>query len=321
MTREESKMMQGLGILVMIFYHLFEPHMNPEFANTVIGNMGRAANPVPLYCLLSGYGLYIVHSQGKDKHRWTRCAKLYTNYWMITAMFVCISLLMGQTRCILSPSVIVSNMVDWHTDYYLPAWFILPYCILSVCSQWIFRVTDKLNVWLVLIIGYGIYVFSSRMNVYDWFRMNIFQTLYIFFPFLLGGVMARTRLVERCDAWLSKMPLALVDVFLGCVLVVRYFLYTGAVISFFWAAVIVIAVHHVRRVGGGIVLKFFGKHNLNMWMIHAWICSYLFRPQIAALGNPLLMFLVEVGVCVVLSMVFNLFLQPLNRLVFHGKTR
>lgn len=170
-------------------------------------------------------------------------------------MFVCISLLMGQTRCILSPSVIVSNMVDWHTDYYRPAWFILPYCILSVCSQWIFRVTDKLNVWLVLIIGYGIYVFSSRMNVYDWFRMNIFQTLYIFFPFLLGGVMARTRLVERCDAWLSKMPLALVDVFLGCVLVVRYFLYTGAVISFFWAAVIVIAVHHVRRVGGGIVFE------------------------------------------------------------------
>ena len=35
MTREESKMMQGLGILVMIFNHLFEPHMNPEFANTV----------------------------------------------------------------------------------------------------------------------------------------------------------------------------------------------------------------------------------------------------------------------------------------------
>lgn len=254
MTREESKMMQGLGILVMIFFHLFEPHMNPEYANTIIGNMGRAANPVPFYCLLSGYGLYIVHSHGKDKHRWTRCAKLYTNYWVITGVFVCISLLMGQTRCVLSPSVIIANMTDWHTDYYLPAWFILPYCILAVCSQWIFRVTDKMNVWLALALGYGIYVFSSKMNVYEWFRLNFFQTLYIFFPFLLGGVMARTKLVERCDAWLSKISLALVAGILGGILVVRYFVYTGAVIAFFWAAVVMIAVHLVRRIflGGAI---------------------------------------------------------------------
>lgn len=321
MTREESKMMQGLGILVMIFFHLFEPHMNPEFSNTIIGNMVRAVNPVPFYCLLSGYGLYIVHTHGADLHRWTRCAKLYANYWVITAIFVSVSLLMGQTRCELSPSAIVANMTDWRTEYYLPAWFILPYCILSVCSHWIFRVTDKMNVWLALALGYGIYVFSSRMNVFEWFRMNFFQTLYIFFPFLLGGVMARTKLVERCDAWLSKVPLAWVAGILGGILVVRYFVYTGAVISFFWAAVVMIAVHLVRRIRGGNILIFFGKHNLNMWMIHAWICWYLFRPQMSALGNPLLMFLVEVGVCVVLSMLFNLFLQPLNRLVFHGKSK
>lgn len=305
MTREESKMMQGLGILVMIFFHLFEPHMNPDFANTIIGNMGRAVNPVPFYCLLSGYGLYIVHSHGKDKHRWTRCAKLYTNYWVITGVFVCVSLLMGQTRCVLSPSVIIANMTDWHTDYYLPAWFILPYCILAVCSQWIFRVTDKMNVWLVLALGYGVFAFSSKMNVYEWFRMNFFQTLYIFFPFLLGGVMAHTKLVERCDAWLSKISVTLVVVILGGILVVRYFVYTGAVISFFWAAVIILAVNLVRRIGGGRVLLVLGHHNLNMWMIHGWMCLYLFRPFVNKLGSPLLMFLVTVCVSLLLSMTFN----------------
>lgn len=319
MTREESKMMQGLGILVMIFFHLFEPHMNPEYANTIIGNMGRAANPVPFYCLLSGYGLYIVHSHGKDNHRWTRCFKLYMTYWLITTVFVCLSLLMGDTRCVISLPVILENMTDWASTYYLPAWFILPYCILAVCAKWIFSVSDKLNVWLVLILGYMVYVLSSRLNVFDWFRLNFFQILYIFFPFLLGGILARTRFVEKCELCLDKIPIVAVAGLLAVVMAVRYFLFTGAVISFFWAAFIIIAVNLIRRTGGGIVLIFFGRHNLNMWMIQAWICWYLFRRQIYALGNPLLLFIVELGICVALSMAFNILIQPLNKVLFNEK--
>ena len=48
MLREESKMMQGVGILSMIFYHLFNPSFHRGYLNTILGNMGRARNPVPL---------------------------------------------------------------------------------------------------------------------------------------------------------------------------------------------------------------------------------------------------------------------------------
>lgn len=316
MTREESKMLQGLGILVMIFFHLFEPSMNPEFADTVVGHLGRASNPVPLYCLISGYGLYIVQVSGTDQHRWTRCAKLYTNYWLITAVFVCVSHLMGQTRCVISLSAILENVTDWRASYYLPAWFILPYCILAVCSHWIFQITDRMKVWLVLGLGYGLYVFSSRMNMFDWFRMNLFQTLYISFPFLLGGILARTKFIERCQGGLSKMPVPLVIGLLVAIVCVRYFLFTGAVISFYWAVVIIVALHLVRRIGGGRVLLFFSKHNLNMWMIHAWLCWYLFRTQIFALGNPVLMYIAVVSASSVFSIVFNIFIQPITGLLF-----
>lgn len=305
MTREESKMMQGLGILVMIFFHLFEPHMNPEFANTVIGNMGRAANPVPFYCLLSGYGLYIVHSHGKDKHRWTRCFKLYMTYWLITAVFVCLSLVMGDKRCEITVPILLSNMLDWKAEYYLPAWFILPYCILSLSSYWIFKVGDKMNVWLALAVSYGIFVASSRLNAYPWFRLNLFQTFYIFFPFALGGVMAKTCFVERCSEMLRNIPLAVVVGILAALIALRYFAYTGAVISFFWAAVIIISVNLIRRTGGGRVLLILGHHNLNMWMIHGWMCLYLFRPLVNKMGSPLWMFLVTVCVSLLLSMAFN----------------
>lgn len=314
MTREESKMMQGIGILVMIFFHLFEPHMNPLFKDTVLGNMGRALNPVPLYCLLSGYGMYIVFKRGKDRHRWTRCLKLYVTYWIITAVFVAVSILvMHQTRCSITIPELLLNLTDWKASYYLPAWFILPYCILAVSAFGIFKMFDKLKVWWVLIISYGVYVFSSRMNTFSWFGLNIFQTLYISFPFVLGGVLVRTKFVEKCDTWLSKFPTLVVIGLLIVVFVIRYFVYTGAVISFFWATIVILSVHLLRRAGGSSkILLFFGKHNLNMWMINAWICWYLFRPQINALGNPFLMFLVVVGSCAVLSMAFNVILKPLN---------
>ena len=46
MTREESKMMQGVAILIMIFYHLFNVG---EYSNTFVGNLAKANNPVPFY--------------------------------------------------------------------------------------------------------------------------------------------------------------------------------------------------------------------------------------------------------------------------------
>lgn len=320
MTREESKMMQGIGILVMIFFHLFEPHMNPLFKDTVLGNMGRALNPVPLYCLLSGYGMYIVYKRGRDRHRWTRCLKLYVTYWIITAVFVTVSILfMHQTRCSITIPELLFNLTDWKASYYLPAWFILPYCLLSVSALWLFKVTDKLNAIWVLIVAYGIYVISSRLNAFAWFQLNIFQAFYLFFPFVLGSILSRCNLVEKTDAWLSRFPIVATVVLIISVLAFRYFVYTGAVISFFWAAVVILSVHLLRRAGGGKTLLFFGRHNLNMWMINGWFCWYLFRPQINVLGNPILMFIVVVGLCAVLSMAFNILIQPLNKVLFNEK--
>lgn len=315
MTREESKMMQGIGIFVMIFYHLFNPQLNSFYRDTVLGHIGLAANPVPLYCILTGYGLYKVNQNGIDQHRWTRCLRIYICYWVITSVFVLVSLLMHQTRCTITLPIVVANLIDWKADYYPPAWFILPYCLLSLSAFWIFKIFDKLRVWHGLFIAYVIYILSSRMNAFSWFGQNIFQTLYILFPFVLGGALARTRCVDFCDAWLSKFSVYVTVGVLVIVLLLRYFLYTGAVVSFFWAAVIVLSVHLIRLTGGGKVLLFFGNQNLNMWMIHAWICWYMFQPLTNMIENSFLKYILVVGLSLVLSIVFNMILNPLYQLL------
>lgn len=93
MTREDSKIMQGVAILMMIFYHLFTPSLVPAYQGSTIGEWAQVQNPVPLYTLLSGYGLYCVYRQGgKDHHLFSRCLRLYTRYWLITACFVALCL-------------------------------------------------------------------------------------------------------------------------------------------------------------------------------------------------------------------------------------
>ena len=78
MSREECKMMQGVAILMMLFYHLFNPNDVPIYADSVLGNIARANNPVPMYVILSGIGLYYTYKRGYDSNRIRRCLLLYT---------------------------------------------------------------------------------------------------------------------------------------------------------------------------------------------------------------------------------------------------
>lgn len=315
--------MQGLGILVMIFYHLFNPHDASQYADTVVGNLGRSWNPVPLYCLLSGYGLYLVNHERQDKNRWNRCLKLYGRYWLITFVFILFSLLVSKpVSGSLSIRDICLNMIDWRADYYLPAWFILPYCILSVSALWIFRATDKMRWWLALGLSYIVYMVASRLNSFAWFQVNLFQSLYLLFPFVLGGIMARMNFVEQSNEKLKKVRLIFLLCFLVALVIARYFVFSGAVISFYWAAVVIVILQLTRRSRRvGSVLAFFGKHNLNMWMIHAWICWYLFRPQVYGIGNFMLIYMVVVGISLMLSLLFNVVVQPIEKRIFtnHAK--
>lgn len=96
MTRDESKVMQGVAILMMIFYHIFNPHDIQEYFGTIVQGLAAANNPVPLYTLLSGYGFYKVYERKqKDKHHVSRCLRLYTVYWITMTVFLLIGELGG----------------------------------------------------------------------------------------------------------------------------------------------------------------------------------------------------------------------------------
>ena len=313
MTREESKMMQGVAILIMIFFHLFNTHVTNEYQGTIIGNLAMANNPVPFYVFLSGYGLYCVYQTRKDKNKYKRCFRLYLHYWIITAIFIIISLILQTREYDFSFTNITKNVVGISTDYYASAWFILPYIILSIGSSIIFKFIDKCNIGFTLIASYLLYLMAAYMNQYEFFSSNVCQVFYIQFSFILGAIIAKYGVISRLRERTKTLPSYLLIVLLALLIVIRYFIHTGAVITFYATAFICLAVIMKKAKWIERCLLSLGKASLNMWMIHTWIFSYLFSKEIYGIGNPILIFTIVTAVSFLLSKLFDVVLHPITR--------
>ncbi len=308
-------MMQGVAIIIMIFFHVFEPHLNTDYAGTLLGNIARTQNPVSFYLVLSGYGMYIVtHRSQPDLHKFSRIGKLFLKYWIITSVFVFISRLLGDSRCNLSFSEIVLNLTGLSSTYNLVTWFLLPYAMLSLSSPFLFKIMDRRGGTVIsLFLGFAIYGFSAYMNRYAWFRSNLFQYFYIMLPFLLGGVICKENVVEKLRDVMSTSNRWLPCLLLFVLIVVRYFIPSGAFAAIYAATFILLIVVAHRPMFLNYALKAFGYHSLNMWMIHFWIRWYMFKEQISQINNSLLEFLTVFVSSYILSYCFNLLFKSFSR--------
>ena len=71
MTKQETQIVKGVAILLMIFLHLFNQMSNVELCRSFVA----------FFLILSGYGMHFIHVRGKgDIHRWSRIGKLYLHW-------------------------------------------------------------------------------------------------------------------------------------------------------------------------------------------------------------------------------------------------
>lgn len=219
MTRQQSQMMKGVAILLMIFLHLFNQEGNVALCHNLLFIDGtplvlilsHASNPVAFFLILGGYGLYRVYEKG-DKHRWSRLAKLMIHYWIILLIFVTIGHFIRSAAYPGSFLNILSNVTGYETTYNGEMWFLLPYVILSACSKPLFdflkrfRALIVICVTLVIHLGtsfcisrYGASFLYSNYWVYD-----PLLVLHLLFNFCLGAMAARSNFFERLSAFVKK---------------------------------------------------------------------------------------------------------------------
>lgn len=180
MTKQESQMMKGVAILLMLFLHLFNQFGNVELCHNFIYIGGkplvyilsRASNPVAFFLILGGYGLYKVNERG-DRHRWSRVFKLLLHYWVTLLLFLTIGHFIRPNRYPGSLLKIINNFSAFNTSCNGEMWFLFPYVVLSLCTPYLFHLMDRFKAWQVIAATLFIHLCTS-------FAISRYGTEYLF---------------------------------------------------------------------------------------------------------------------------------------------
>lgn len=330
MTRQQSQMMKGVAILLMIFLHLFNQEANADLCNNLVYINGlplvfilsRAANPVAFFLILGGYGLYRVNQKG-DRHRWSRILKLMIHYWVILLIFIVLGHFIRPDRYPGSLSAIISNISCYSTTYNGEMWFLLPYVVLSAFAQYLFRLMAKFRALTVIAVTFFIQLctsfcisrYGSSFLFNNMWAYNPLLVLHLLFNFSLGAMAARTnffeKLYKKCtDRRNECKVIACVGIMclvtINCVFKYNYF-YAFAIIT----CLLFIPMASPFK----LILTKLGDNSMNMWMIHTWFCYYLFHNFIYSFSYPIVIFAILTILSYLSSIIVNSITMPIERLL------
>lgn len=148
---EKSTSIKGVAVLMMLFIHLFHgkqvEYLDRSYDIWTYNGisfseyLSYAADCVQIYVILSGYGLYKVYERGKLtwKNQLKRIGKLYVAYWITLLLFLPIVFIVNPSLFKLEWSYIWGSLTAIGPFYYLPAWFLFPYVLLSLLSPFLIK--------------------------------------------------------------------------------------------------------------------------------------------------------------------------------------
>lgn len=321
MIKEESKIMKGVAILLMLYGHLFFLQSDTNLCTCFVNICGkplvelltRASNPVAFFLILSGYGLYIVENNN-NYNIIKKIRNLYVHYWITLFIFVPLgAFIAGTDKYPGSWINIISNVTAWGTTWNAPIWFFFPYMLLSLSSRFLFRLLDRLNAWLFMcgslfltfvamfcISRYGDSYFFNHQLVY-------MPILYLdcLFPFTAGAWMAKYNIVEKLRDNSLKLRGYRCWILLILLIAFRCCFETGAFHTFYAIAFIILFVNASRWKWVDNFLSEMGKRATSMWFVHMYFCGYLFHDFFYSFRYPIVIFSLLVGCSYISALVID----------------
>ena len=328
MSKDESLMLKGIAILMMIFLHLFNQIDNVALCSPIIfiGEeplvyiLRKACNPVPVFMILSGYGMYLVTIKG-DNHRWTRLLKLMIHYWIITLIFVGIGHSIDPERYPGNYTNIVQNITGYQTTYNDEMWFLMPFILVSIATPLIINVLNR-NKWYYNIMFALILYFAAAKceGLFGSFLRNnhglliLLNSLILLFNFVLGVEAARHKFFTRLKAKLqsvSHIRIYTFFVIIGLILFQFVFSYN---VFYSFCLIAGILMLQIGQSFKNILVRL-GNNSMNMWMIHTYFCYYMFKDFIYGFEYPIIIFIVLTAISYISSIIINQLTAPIGYLV------
>jgi len=151
LSYNNSMAIRGIAILLMIYLHCFNYHPADDYVDwmwrgkTISWWLTRTAQfCVPLYCMLSGYGLYKKYPYGY-KYCIEKSWSLIKRYWFYLSVFLFVGYYAFDAY-IINTSLFLSNFLGYETTYNPTLWFLLPYLIILLASPYLLKLFHTYNV-------------------------------------------------------------------------------------------------------------------------------------------------------------------------------
>ena len=318
MSKEQSTIIKGVAILLMIFLHLFNHDVTGDCTPLLfIGNtpfvtiLTRACGPVPFFLIVSGYGLhYTYHHKGLTWNgQIRRILKLFITYWLVLAIFVSIGCFLRPDKYPGTPLNAFLNIISWSSSYNAETWFLFPYTVLALIAAFIFKLIDKLgnikSFILFCIIGFiAMYITSRYIAVYkihDSIFAHIVTIFNLSFSFIVGAILHR--IAEKRSIVIEKAKShQVITFFLLILLIAIKCLSKISIFNTFYVLIFILLFIqlHLSPIIKNTLLKL-GDYSMPMWMIHTFFSAYLFHEFIYGFKYPLLIYLALIIISYLIS--------------------
>lgn len=311
MSKEQSVIIRGLVILLMLAYHLHD--ISDSYVSLIyIGGhpltyyINNMAHPVSFYILLSGYGLSYV-GRTTTSYKAKKVLKLYITFWIVLGIF---PLLIGS---FVSPDkypggfiTFLGNATGYIWTYNVHNWFLLPYVLIYMSSGLIQTLIDKYGDMRCIAISFLLSIGSAVAISYNIMGLSkihiihlILATVGMLFPFVVGVVMEKLQIrgILKCE----KITPLLAVILIMVLSLLRSLVHTHALNAIFAVMIIYLLIHVKFKGLVREVLGVLGKYSMPMWFIHGYFTLYLFHDYLVLLKYPLLIYLALVVISLTLS--------------------
>lgn len=332
---QDTKMLQGLSVLAMLWLHLFCKEHHDIFEPIVF--LGET--PLSFYiaqlsdfCVMgfafcSGYG-HMVQSNKTNyyKKRLQGLIVLLMNYWVVLIVFSLVSVIAGNGSSMPGNfGRFILNFLTLDKSYNGAWWYLNTYIILVVLSPLILKIIDKYNALIILLLSFVIYCISFYIRFYTDSTCWIFGRFALFgmtlFEYMLGAIFYKCKIFSKVYDCYIKINIIWRSV--GSILLVLGMLYTRTKIipNFFVAPIsglALILLFHFWNKPTWIkkIFLFIGKHSTNMWLTHMFFYSVVFVDFVYLVKYPVLIYIFMLFITIIVSILLQLIQKPIaDRLV------
>jgi len=311
MTLRDSQIIKGVAILMMLFLHLFNTQPDTFGYEPLVRIAGqplahlltRAANPVPFFLILSGYGLsYTHHRKGSSlHHQLHRILRLFILFWLVLAVFVPLVLFFRPDRFSLDTRSLWLNVTCLDPSYNRTLWFLFPYALLSLSAGFVCRAYRRMGGRCLLSVTFVLYLlaayFLSRYADGLLARVpalnQVMLYFYLLFPFTMGVAFER-RVAGGGGLKLPRLPFGPWWAVAGIVaFVILRCVFNHSFLNPLYALpVILLFLQTDRPRWLDALLAHLGHYSLMMWMCHKFLFEDLMTDFIYGFRWPLPIFLI-----------------------------